>query len=61
MTRREFEQAARGQNEERAREVLRARETHAPCDVEVMLAFGGESYCRAHAVMGPCPYGGGGR
>lgn len=57
MTRQEFEKAAREQNaaHEQARQAARTERT--PCDIEVMFAFGGAEYCRAHGVVGPCPYG----
>lgn len=57
MTRMEFEEAARDQNRRADERVALARTSHAPCDVVAMFAFGGETYCRAHRVMGPCPYG----
>lgn len=57
MNRTEFEQAARQQNIDRANEVKTARETGKPCQIEVMLAFGGVEYCRTHRVMGTCTYG----
>lgn len=56
MTRSEFEKAARDQNDARSHEVAEARQTGAACDVEVMLAFGGMTYCRTHRVMGECPF-----
>lgn len=56
MTRTEFERALVAQNAARDAEVAKARETGSPCDVETMLAFGGVEFCRAHRVMGPCPY-----
>ena len=56
MTRAEFESAARKQNAERDAEVLNARKRGTPCDTVPMLAFGGILYCRAHGVMGVCPF-----
>ena len=56
MTRNEFEQAARNQNNARNAEVAQAREAGTACDVTPMMAFGGVDYCRAHRVMGPCPF-----
>lgn len=57
ITRSEWERAARAQVEESAARVVRARANGEPCDVESMLAFGGQEYCRTHRVVGPCPYG----
>jgi len=56
--REKFEQACREQNARHMAQRAEARANGAACDVEIMFAFGGETYCRAHGVMGPCPYGG---
>lgn len=56
ITRSEFEQAMRDQNARRDAEVATARELGGACDTIEMLAFGGESYCRTHRVVGRCPY-----
>jgi len=58
MTRSEFEKEARRQNIERGNERATTRTERKPCEVEIMFAFGGVPYCRAHGVMGPCPYAG---
>lgn len=57
MKKHEFEEACRAQNAARDREVAAARQSASACDTIEMLAFGGVPYCRAHRVMGPCPYG----
>ena len=56
MTRNEFEQAAKNQNERRAQEILKARESGVPCVIVPMLSFGGIDYCTIHRVMGTCPF-----
>lgn len=56
MTRNEFEQAAKAQNERRATEVAQARETGAACVTTPMMAFGGVDWCSTHRTMGPCPF-----
>lgn len=57
MNRNEFEQAARKQNADRNAQVADARSSGAACDLVTMFAFGGETYCRTHRVMGRCDYG----
>lgn len=57
MTRSEFEKAAREANAAHEAERVAARTNRTACDVEVMFALGGAEYCRAHGVVGPCPFG----
>lgn len=57
MTRNEFEKAMAEQRTDHAKERAAARRGATACDVVTMYAFGGTPYCRAHGVMGPCPYG----
>lgn len=61
MDRNEFEAAARAINDARSQRVAIAREAKSPCDLVDMLAFGGMTYCRTHAVMGSCPFAAGER
>jgi hypothetical protein len=57
MTREQFEQSCREQNQRKDEERAQARSAGAPCVVVTMFAFGGVPYCQTHGVMGPCPYG----